>query len=354
MHRIPSCKSPNHQGGVALLLIMFIVIVTGSTAILASVNYQNSRLASELDISTELAGAKDALVAYAIQHNVNYASSNAGPGRLPCPDTNNDGAAEASCDSTVSQYMGRLPEFVNLPSGGRFEIGNHNSNIDQQFWYAVNPNFHMSGAGVAVNTSTGTNPVFTVDGNNDVVAVILAPGEMVDNQDRVSNAADDYLEGGNELGVNFVRSRLADPDNFNDKLVIIKRTDIINAAAIKAAEEIRDVLHAYHSVNHNYYFYISFWGTCFGPFSQSSFPQNNSINAGGPCFTETTEQAYSAAISSSVVAWFGNEQWDTVDNYTFVNNNQARITFTNCNIIFTYNYTGGQTTVSRDRNSCTD
>ena len=327
-----------------------IVIVTGSSLVLATADFQNQRHAEQIETLEDMAYAKEALIAYAVQHNANYPGQ--GPGHLPCPDTDNDGAAEASCNNLSAQYLGRLPEFVTLPSGSRFPVSDTNAGIDQQFWYAVTPAFHMTGTG-ALNTAS--NSILTVDGDNDVVALIIAPGESVAGQSRVSNDVADYLEGGNQNAVNFVRSYATDPANFNDQIVKITRTEIITAMANKAAQEIKVVLDDYYLSTNQYYLY-GIWGPwCSGPFNASgTYPQDNYLNTG--CNTswgiyESEQEAYDTVIPGDAVAWFANENWDAVDSYTFVSTTEARITFTGCNIVYTLNYNND---VSRDRRDCND
>ena len=356
MHQPPS-KAINKQQGVALLLIMMIVIVTGSSLVLATANYQNQRQVEQIDTLQDMYYAKEALIAYALQHNANYPGQ--GPGRLPCPDTDNDGDAEASCNETVGQYLGRLPEFAVLPSGSRYNFSNTNPGIDQQFWYAVTPAFHMTGTAAGLNTTT--NPFFTIDGvgdsdgdaYNDVVAVIFAPGEAVNGQIRVSNDADDYLEGDNQDGVNFIRN---DPaiasENFNDQFVTITRNEIVTAAAMKAAMDVKDSLDGFYDDGMNYIFYISFFHpNCASAwnFFMNTYPRDNANT--GMCITQTEQQGYDSALASYASAWYAGEAWDTVDSYNYVNATQATVTFTDCNIVFTINRNTG---ITRDRRDCND
>ena len=356
MHQPPG-KAINKQQGVALLLIMMIVIVTGSSLVLATANYQNQRQVEQIDTLQDMYYAKEALIAYALQHNANYPGQ--GPGRLPCPDTDNDGDAEASCNETVGQYLGRLPEFAVLPSGSRYNFSNTNTGIDQQFWYAVTPAFHMTGTAAGLNTTT--NPFFTIDGvgdsdgdaYNDVVAVIFAPGEAVNGQIRVSNDADDYLEGDNQDGVNFIRN---DPaiasENFNDQFVTITRNEIVTAAAMKAAMDVKDSLDGFYDDGMNYIFYISFFHpNCASAwnFFMNTYPRDNANT--GMCITQTEQQGYDSALASYASAWYAGEAWDTVDSYNYVNATQATVTFTDCNIVFTINRNTG---ITRDRRDCND
>src|SRR5260221_3845418 len=58
-----------------------------------------------------LTEAREALIAYAADHSINAV---VGPGYLPCPDTDDDGWAEATCgsqngDSGQADRLGRLP-----------------------------------------------------------------------------------------------------------------------------------------------------------------------------------------------------------------------------------------------------
>ncbi|MAY03562.1 MAG: hypothetical protein CMQ38_11385 [Gammaproteobacteria bacterium] len=348
MHQLLS-RAINKQQGAALLLIMMIVIITGSSLVLATANYQNRRQAEQLNTLQDMYYAKEALIAYAIQHDDNYPGQ--GPGRLPCPDTDNDGEAETACNDTVEQYLGRLPEFVTLPSGSRYNISDTNAGIDQQFWYAVTPAFHMTGTLAKLNTTT--NPFFTIDSvgdadgdaYNDTVAVIFAPGEAIDGQTRVSNDADDYLENGNEEGINFVRNNAADAANFNDQIVTITRSEIISASALKTAIEIKNLLDNYYYAGST----ISFFG-CWFTYDLNIYPYTYT-KAADPCVEETAQQRFESTLTSAS-SWFDDEDWDQLDiTYTFLSPSSATITFEDCNIRFTISLNEG---ISRDRKNCND
>src|SRR5258708_27493160 len=72
-----------------------------------------------------LTEAREALIAYAADHSINAV---VGPGYLPCPDTDDDGWAEATCgsqngDSGQADRLGRLPWKTLRLAGPRHRYG---------------------------------------------------------------------------------------------------------------------------------------------------------------------------------------------------------------------------------------
>jgi len=280
-----------------MLLMFLLMFVAGSGLFLTVLNNNLGRLQADNTAMNSLRAARDTLIAYAVLHGDYYGAAGAGPGHLPCPDSNGNGAENTPCNANT---LGRLPESFTVPGGNVFPINSELAGIDQQLWYAVSPAFRRSTAGV-VNTSVTGN--LSLDGRTGLAAVIIAPGEAVGSQARPSNNNANYLEAGNAGGPNFVSNNPADPDNFNDRVIAVHAQDILSPVSARVAETIKQQLDAYHSSNGQY----------------------------PPDAAEFT-----AAIGSAP-AWFANNQWNTNSNYTFLTASTASVSFNGCAIVYTLN-----------------
>src|SRR5687767_7018199 len=92
----------SRQRGAALLFSLLLMIIgVGLFVVNAS---QDTVRAVQADkaVGANLGQAKEALIAYAVSHPTR-------PGALPCPDTNDDGIAEAFVAGACPAYIGRLP-----------------------------------------------------------------------------------------------------------------------------------------------------------------------------------------------------------------------------------------------------
>jgi len=179
-----------NQGGFALLIFVLMLL---SMAGVIGTNYLNKSL---LEIKKKklndnqqvLEIAKFALLQYAYNYP-DFSPTNGGPGRLPCPDDDNDGNAEIvlNCGSGTAGFtmIGRFPY---LQTG--LNVEDLRDSSGSRLWYAVSHNFSwVKGAPNIINaTSEGTISLSDVTGSiiNDssadgggIVAVIIAPGEQI-------------------------------------------------------------------------------------------------------------------------------------------------------------------------------
>lgn len=209
------------------MAMVLVVFITASTMLFSAVRPPSRDPDHDVDTSKELNNAKEALFAYAISY-AGLNSSGDGPGRLPCPDSSVPGAVDSglpdtSCNSTD---VHRLPEYLNLATGGRFKINDRYAEVDRQFWYAISPGFRHNYAGGVVNSSTPTS--LFLDGE-PVVAVVIAPGAELSGQSRPSldTTGADHLEGGNQNSTSFVNRNAADPDAFNDLVLGITKSELM-------------------------------------------------------------------------------------------------------------------------------
>ncbi len=105
-----------YSKGFTLLEITIVLLIVG--LMLGGILGPLSTSISSKKIQQErekLEDIKEALIGYAIVN-----------GHLPCPDTNNDGAAEASCNSAASFVVGNIPNLdlgvIPFDSWGRYYV----------------------------------------------------------------------------------------------------------------------------------------------------------------------------------------------------------------------------------------
>jgi hypothetical protein len=219
--------------------------------------------------------AKQALLMYAYNYPTIFGR---GPGRLPCPDTDNNGRAEPLATCQNVEVVGRLP--WDDPNLNFYDARDASG---QRLWYAVSETFDY-GPGTTINSeSTGTISIFDQTGNlvydgatNGVAAVILAPGSTINAQDRSiangDNPSDtnvdtdlgiinpgNYLDSFNAFNnSNFTDGGIANVDGFilgpvynnntlviNDQIVVITTDEIVAMAEKATLESYRNALNLY-------------------------------------------------------------------------------------------------------------
>ncbi len=239
-----------------------------------------------------LAEAKQALLLYAY----NYPAINqVGPGRLPCPDTDNDGLPGDNgvpLDIPTCQSIGRLPwrdQEMNFydardASGSRL-------------WYAVSSQFYNLGGGGNINSGTTGDItlkdvtgdiMFDGSGTTGVAAVIIAPGRVTEgngvSQDRSVANADapfdlipdtdpgiidlnnyldrffaaggntDYVPGGtNGFIAGQVDDRAASSIRINDQVIVITNAEISVMTEKATLQAYRTAIRDYLTATGNIY-----------------------------------------------------------------------------------------------------
>jgi hypothetical protein len=230
----------SRQRGVVILTLILVVLSTSSFVVLKALNASAARQAKR-DNGTKqsLMEAKRALIGYAVAYQDDN-NPDKGPGHLPCPDRDGgspQGIAEANCQQVNDNETGRLP-FRTL---GLSEI---KDGTGSPLWYAIS-DVYRSAAGPPLNSATtGT---LQVDGANDVVAVIIAPGTAFHWQARTSSNDYDagaFLEDDNaSIGDgSFVT---APGDEFNDVVVQITRGELMTAVERTVLNEVAAALGNY-------------------------------------------------------------------------------------------------------------
>lgn len=299
------------QRGVVLLAFAMLLFIAGTGWVISVLN--SNQIAQQRDSATALAlnAAKERLIAYAVMHADYYPAAPIGPGHLPCPDTNGDGVEDTPC---AANAPGRLPVSYTLPTAAVMPLSDHDTGIDQQFWYVVSTAFKRAPFGIANTTSAGT---VTLDGQTGIVALLIAPGELTGVQTRVNNTSSNYLEAGNIAGPNYVTSDAVAPANFNDRVLRISVRELMSPVTARVVEAMRTRIIAFQVMNG---------------------------------FYPTNTAEFGAAVASAP-AWLLNNNWHTpaVTTYTVLTLTTATIQFTSCNIIYTLNYVASTITKSGAR-----
>ncbi|MDP3517463.1 MAG: hypothetical protein Q8S94_09885 [Pseudohongiella sp.] len=276
-------------------------------------NNANFGLAVANNARQEMVLAKQTLLAFAM--NNGELMTGGTPGRFPCPDSDNDadGLPNLPCVA-----ISRLPRRIDTNTGGPFYISDEGLENGQRFWFAVSPAYRQNSM---VTLNSNTNGTLTLDGIDDIVAIIVAPGDALAGQTRHNNTASNYLESTNVGGSSFISSLPANPTAFNDRVLPIYRHEVMTLVTARVVREIRRVLDLYHPANGNTY-----------PADEPAF------------------QAALAAAAPPLPTWFTANSWNTVTNYAFVNTNSFTLNFVGCEIEYTVTF--GSPDITRDQFSC--
>ncbi|MCP5150825.1 MAG: hypothetical protein H6983_21640 [Ectothiorhodospiraceae bacterium] len=243
------------QRGVALIAFLIALVLVGSALVLERLNASaRSEVEATRKTAEALKRAKAALIAYA----VNDANR---PGSLPCPDVNYDGhfwtelTSPDHPDTSGPNCLTRLGWLPHLNLG----LSDLRDGSGERLWYAVSDEWRANFQGTAQSgTATpGLNSAtpggLSVDGVDDIVAVVVAPGPalvhdgtgcVVDQSARPDDQSDHdavadvsaYLEGLNADGDANTYATSPPPGNpndcprpatFNDRIAVISRADIM-------------------------------------------------------------------------------------------------------------------------------
>ena len=297
------------QKGAVLIFLAFVLGLGAAAYMLKTFNVASVQANQDQKTYKALNEAKQALIAWAVTHRYS-------PGQMPWPDRNGDGNYDGSSDcSTVAfQYSVLLGQLPSLPATSPCLDPNTGSTayaglstyagLGQEFrdaqgnrlWYAVSRNLVRSYAPAndpVINPGIINAPIYqwlqVLDRNgnlisNRVAAVILAPGDALDGQNR-SGAADasqfldsfqtgaaiynnrgyaiddeDFIMGDDSRNVSANDPTFVQPYSFNDKLVYITIDELMAALEKRVGEQARSSLKTYQDTN-GYYPYATQLGT---------------------------------------------------------------------------------------------
>lgn len=229
------------ENGAALLAFMLVFVIGSSFMLVSKLNAKIDTRENVTDTYNSLNKAKMALISYALtMPERSAANPRPGPGYLPCPDTDNDGDANTPCGTNS---IGRIP----------YETLEENDLLDdsgETLWYALSDNFrNIPTKFTPLNSETSGQ--LSVDGQGDIVAVIIAPGVALNGQQRGvnSNLVSNYLEGENSDGdVNFISYLLNDnPPTFNDRVIAITRAELMQVIEKRVLSEFQSSINSYRT-----------------------------------------------------------------------------------------------------------
>lgn len=341
-------KNKLPQKGVIFLALVLVLFVTGSTLMLGALNNrQDAYLTQQAELHEQLEIAKANLLAYLANSNALFGDTQ-GPGFFPCPDTNNDGVAEAICNPTNTTLpacnsntsrpgplVGRLPEYVEQ-SGHRIALSDYNKDLDRQFWYVLGPRYiyHTTtstsrrsrlrtSTSITVSTPGPACMRMYLDGTGGYVAFIIAPGETLGTQNRADNPTlyANYLDGQN--GANnyyYYTSYAANPETFNDRIIGITLEEYVKAVGIRVAIESKQEMDVYYPSR-----------------DPDAYPSNaTNFRA---ALDEITDHPW---LMPTATTGNNGERWSTDTAYTGNSNTTATINFSGCTgITFSLTYPDG-------------
>jgi hypothetical protein len=271
--------------------------------------FDPARLRLEQDKKTyqTLNEAKQALIAWSVSHQYT-------PGQMPWPDRHLDlGIYDGSsdCATTAFQYSNLLGQLPSLPDTSPCLDRNNGLSVyaglstypslgqdfrdaqGNRLWYAVSRNlvrkYDAPVSDPIINPNIINAPTYAwlqVLGRNGnlisdrVAAVIIAPGDAMDGQNR-AGAADatqfldsfqigaavfnnrgyafddeDFIMGDDSRNVSAADPTFVQPYNFNDKLVYITIDELMAALEKRVGEQVRTSLKTYQDTN-GYYPYAA-------------------------------------------------------------------------------------------------
>jgi hypothetical protein len=263
--RIPHLNQPSSrktpQRGAAFIVMLVILVMGVATVLVSSLSSAGLKIARDEKTAEVLAQAKDALIGNAAS-DIDLANRHY-PGSLPCPDTDDDGAADAGGGSECPQYIGRLPwKTLGLPDL-RDASG-------ERLWYTLSRNVRRYAAVRPLNSDTqGTLNVAGSFAAGNQIAIVFAPGRAISGQSRStaqtapcpswtpvntsvaeSLCAKNYLEGTNDnpspgAAPNVAYQSSDAGIDFNDQLITISHDQLFATVEKRVAREIKTVLNTY-------------------------------------------------------------------------------------------------------------
>lgn len=243
------------QKGIALLAFALLIVVGLSAVLVNKLETNTTFYERQLQNTKILEAAKAALIGYAINFPEVVNPDLVG-GYLPCPDITNDGFSIGSCSEAGNTNIGLFPHET-------LETQEFLDASGEKLWYVVSQNFRNNPRSNSLNSET--NGSLSVDSNTDIVALIIAPGEVIGSQNRgvvisspvneADTVVDEYLEDdNNDLDTNFVTTSTGD---FNDRIITITRKDIMQAVEKRVLKYLNRELENYYTNNGNFYPWLS-------------------------------------------------------------------------------------------------
>jgi hypothetical protein len=294
------------QRGAVFIVMLVFLIMGAVTFLVSSLNSSAVQIKRDEVTAMALAQAKEALIGRAV-------ADSSSPGSFPCPDTNDDGFAQSPVGppgGNCPSYIGRLPwKSLGLPD--------LRDGYNEKLWYVLSPNFRDNVAANTINSnSKGILLVYDNSGitpiTSEAVAIIFAPGNSIGAQQRDTanqNNAQNYLDVGPSSINNYTAAGPFIAANktsiFNDRLMIIKASDIMPVVETRVAKELLAALISYQSANsHNYPH----------PANLTGCTSASCLSASTVCIGKIP--ATDATLAPLLPTWFTPNNWFDVIYYT--------------------------------------
>ncbi len=263
-------RRPGRQSGAALLILMGMILMGAMYAMLSNSNRMrfNSKTVQDQQIAIkELHDAKTALLGRA-------SGDNNRPGSLSCPDTDNDGNTDTYPSGQCYDYLGRLPWRT---------LGLKPSTGHDQLWYALSPNFHDEETVQPLNVNSLAQ--LSVNGEDNVVAVIIAPGAPTGGQERdaggsASNSPEDYLDSAHVSDPLSGSASYFTDGRDNDLVIAITHDEIAKVMQERIAGEVLGFLREYRQDPNKGNGYYPWLANFDNPDNNSSFIPQVGTNKG--------------------------------------------------------------------------
>jgi hypothetical protein len=261
----PPAHVPARQRGAVILLMLLCFSVFSSYLLLRALNAAPARLLGlrQQQNAEVLQHAREALLGYAAAYRelTNSPPATKGPGYLPCPDRTTDDALAAN-PALIDPDKEGIPTSNCGGAGlklGRFPwrylgTGELTDASGERLWYAVSDNFRYNSGAFPLNSTTPGTLCIERDGvppcpsspedMDDVVAVVIAPGEALGHQSRSPlprdpgySTAAEYLENDNLTPADN-RFAIGTSWDFNDQLVVITRAELMRVVENRVEQAI--------------------------------------------------------------------------------------------------------------------
>ena len=258
MPRHPESARRGPQRGLVTLLFLLILLSAGSYFLLRALNQASlGQATAEHTTQRALSSAREALLGYAVRYpdNPETTDFDAGPGYLPCPDTQadkNPGQADASCAKPSNTTVGLFPWHT-------LDVPEARDSSGARLWYVVSESHRNHPKKQPLNSEhRGTLGLDQCGaGGDDIVALIIAPGSALKGQTRAESPypttrfIDDYLEGQNASLNNDCYSTQHD-DTHNDQILAITRQELMAMVEARVLEDIANALSRYKDAHDSY------------------------------------------------------------------------------------------------------
>lgn len=358
MQTSPPVRTPRHQRGAALLIVLTIIGLGAAFLLVSALNKANlANLQIERDkiTTTSLASAKEALIGWSTTRGTAVGSPR--PGDLPCPDTDAPGTTNYGTENypCSAGAIGRLPWKT-------LGIEKINDGWGETLWYSVDGAFRRRTVNNnPINSDTRASmQVYAPDGSTlatpagyEAAAIIFSPGSVLGAQVRSTaaqqTAAANYLDSAappdiaiarNNANLNgpFVQGNIRDSNGnllVNDHLLYITARELMSVIEKRVANELKILLQNYYSLNGNKY-----------P-NPAAYNDPNCLDTGtigyfSACHSDPSQcrgRVPEAALSS-VPGWFSYNLWGQVIYYG-VGTNYLASTPPNCSPTLTVNGIAG-------------